>query len=107
MARLVGPADAFRALLEGWLASHPDGARASLTYGPTVPPVRLATAPGFPTDVVAFATDVPALTRWGVPYLFGPGSIHVAHTDGEFVDVGELRAAVDAYARLARAALGG
>ncbi len=105
MARLVGPADAFRVLLEGWLAAHPDGGRASVTYGPVVPPVRLATAPGFSTDVVAFATDVPALTHWGTPYLFGPGSIHVAHTDGEYVDAAELRAAVDAYARLARAAL--
>jgi acetylornithine deacetylase len=106
MARLVGPAEEFRALVDAWLAAHPDGARASVAYGTTVPPVRLAVAPGFETGVVAFATDVPALPRWGTPYLFGPGSIHVAHTDGEFVAADELRAAVDAYARLARAALG-
>ena len=105
MARLVGPEAEFRALLEGWLAAHPDGARAAVTYGPTVPAVRLATVPGFATDVVAFATDVPALTNWGAPYLYGPGSIHVAHTDREFVDVAELLDAADAYARLARAAL--
>jgi acetylornithine deacetylase len=67
--------------------------------------VRLGAVPGFATDVMAYATDVPALGRWGTPYLFGPGSIHVAHTDDEFVDVGELRAAVDAYVRIARAAL--
>lgn len=106
MARLVGPAAALQRLLDAWLAAHPDGARASITYGVTVPPVRLTTAPGFATDVVAYATDVPALTNWGAPYLFGPGSIHVAHTDGEYVDVAELRAAVGAYERLARAALG-
>ena len=61
--------------------------------------------PGFRTDVVAYATDIPVLTAWGRPYLFGPGSIHVAHTDDEHVDVAELRAAVDAYERLAAAAL--
>lgn len=107
MVRLVGPEEEFRARLEGWLAGHPDGAHATLAYGPTVPAVRLGTAPGFATGVVAFATDVPALTNWGAPWLYGPGSIHVAHTDREFVDVAELRAAVDAYERLARAALGG
>jgi acetylornithine deacetylase len=56
--------------------------------------------PGFPTSVAAFATDIPALTAWGRPYLFGPGSIHVAHRDDEFVDVPELEKAVGAYQRL-------
>jgi acetylornithine deacetylase len=107
MARLVGPAAELRALLDAWLAAEPDGAHASIAYGTTVPPVRLAVAPGFATGVVAYATDVPVLGNWGTPYLFGPGSIHVAHTDGEYVDVAELRAAVGAYERLARAALGG
>jgi acetylornithine deacetylase len=102
MARLVAPADELRATLERWV----DG-RADITYGSTVPAVRLGTVPGFPTEVVAFATDVPALPSWGTPFLFGPGSIHVAHTDDEYVDVAELRAAVDAYARIARLALGG
>lgn len=106
MARLVGPAAELQALLDAWLAAHPDGARAGIAYGVTVPPVRLTVAPGFATDVVAYATDVPALTNWGTPYLFGPGAIHVAHTDGEHVNVAELRAAVGAYERLARAALG-
>ncbi len=110
MARLVTPADELRAVLDAWLAAHPEargpgGPRASLTYGITVPPVRLGTVPGFAAGVMAYATDVPALGRWGTPYLFGPGSIHVAHTDHEFVDLGELRAAVGAYERIARAAL--
>ncbi len=105
MARLVTPEAELRALLDAWLAAHPEGAGASITYGTTVPAVRLGTVPGFETGVMAYATDVPALGRWGTPYLFGPGSIHVAHTDHEFVDVGELRAAVDAYVRIAGAAL--
>ena len=107
MARLVGPADELRARLDAWLAPHVAAGRARLEYGVTVPVVRLATVPGFPTGVVAYATDVPVLERWGTPYLFGPGSIHVAHTDDEHVALDELRAAVDGYARIARAALGG
>jgi acetylornithine deacetylase len=44
-----------------------------------VPQVTLHTVPGFPTAVFPFTTDVPFLTRWGAPLLFGPGSILVAH----------------------------
>jgi acetylornithine deacetylase len=100
MARLVGPAEALRARIEAWCAG-----RARVEWGTTVPPVRLATVEGFRTEVVAYATDVPALDAWGTPYLFGPGSIHVAHTDDEHVAVAELEAAVDAYARIATLAL--
>ena len=57
--------------------------------------------PGIETSVVAFATDIPALTAWGTPYLFGPGSIHVAHSDHEFIDIAELHDAVTTYERIA------
>ena len=57
------------------------------------------------TAVFPFTTDVPLLDRWGTPLLFGPGSFLVAHTDGEFVALDELHAAVDAYERLARGCL--
>ena len=100
MARLVTPAEVLRARLDAWI-----GDRATIGYGVTIPPVRLRTVPGFRSEVVAYATDVPALDRWGAPLLFGPGSIHVAHTDGEFVELAELRAAVEAYERLATAAV--
>jgi acetylornithine deacetylase len=73
-----------------------------LERGTEVPLVRLATVDGFPTSVVAFATDIPVLTAWGTPYLFGPGSIHVAHRDDEFVEITELVAAVDSYESLVR-----
>jgi hypothetical protein len=46
----------------------------------------LRTLDGLPTMVAAFTTDVPSLTNWGEPLLLGPGSIHVAHTEGEFVE---------------------
>ena len=52
--------------------------------------------------VAAFTTDIPALTNWGEPLLVGPGSIHVAHTDGEFIEKAELNAAVELYAGIAR-----
>lgn len=79
--------------------------RAELHEIMRVPPVRLATLDGFETSVVAYATDVPVLSAWGTPYLFGPGSIHVAHRDDEHLVIDELRAAVDSYERLAREAI--
>jgi acetylornithine deacetylase len=102
MARLVGPADDIVARVRRWV-----GERATVDVGVSVPPVRLKTVPGIPTSVVAFATDIPALTQWGEPYLFGPGSVHVAHTDHEFIAIAELRAAVDAYEHIAREAVTG
>ncbi len=68
-----------------------------------VPPIRLRVRDGFPTSVAAFATDIPELGAWGTPCLFGPGSVHVAHTADEHVSLHELAAAVDAYERLASA----
>lgn len=100
MARLVTPASELEALLRNWV-----GDRADLGIGITVELARLKTLPGFPTSVAAYATDIPKLGNWGKPLLFGPGSIHVAHTDGEFVEIAELRAAADAYASLARKAV--
>ncbi|MHB0949913.1 MAG: M20/M25/M40 family metallo-hydrolase [Gemmatimonadaceae bacterium] len=100
MARIVGPAEALLAQLRDWAAG-----RASLEQGVTVPAVRLGGAEGFPTSVVAYATDVPNLPAFGVPFLFGPGSIHVAHRDDEHIELAELDAAVGAYVRLARSAL--
>jgi acetylornithine deacetylase len=67
-----------------------------------VPPVTLTTVHGFDTAVFPFTTDIPFLTGWGSPLLFGPGSIHVAHTSEEFIDIDEQRAAVDAYVSIAR-----
>ena len=95
MFRLVTPLADTRPIIQGWAAE-----RAELEWGVSVDPVRLTVLPGFRTSVAAFATDIPVLTNWGRPLLFGPGSIHVAHSDGEFVDVAELRSAVDAYERV-------
>jgi acetylornithine deacetylase len=66
-----------------------------------IPAVRMHTVPGFETAVFPYTTDVPLLGKWGTPLLFGPGSIHVAHTDDEHVAIDELRAAVGLYEQLA------
>ena len=70
-----------------------------------VPHVRLKTWADSPieTAVFPFTTDIPFLDRWGVPLLFGPGSILVAHTAEEYLDLAELDAAVGKYAYLAAA----
>ncbi|HEX6973733.1 MAG TPA: M20/M25/M40 family metallo-hydrolase [Vicinamibacterales bacterium] len=66
-----------------------------------VPTVRLHTIPGMPAEVFPFTTDVPLLDRWGVPLLFGPGSILVAHTAEEHIEIAEWEAAIDTYVKLA------
>ena len=70
-----------------------------------VPVVKLHTVPGFSTAAFRFTTDVPLLDRWGTPLLFGPGSILVAHTSEEHVEIAELERAIDAYEQLALACL--
>jgi acetylornithine deacetylase len=97
MARLVGPVDDVVGAVRRWV-----GDRAKVDVGVSMPAVHLETLPGIETSVVAFATDIPALTRWGQPYLYGPGSVHVAHTDDELVEIAELERAVGTYERIAR-----
>ena len=70
-----------------------------------VPPVRLRTLPGLETAVFNFTTDIPFLDRWGVPLLIGPGSVRLAHTADEHVEIDELFEAVDLYVRLAQSLL--
>jgi len=79
--------------------------RVAIEHVLDVPPVRLTTVPGFDAAVFPYTTDIPFLSRWGAPLLFGPGSIHVAHTADEYVSVAELHAAADHYVTLARGLL--
>ena len=79
--------------------------RVAIEHVLEVPPVRLKTVPGFEAAVFPYTTDIPFLPRWGEPLLFGPGSIHAAHTADEFVSIAELTAAAGHYATLARALL--
>ncbi len=99
--RLIGPSDDLRCRLV-----EAAGTLADVEIGLEIPCVRLRAPGGRPTMVAAFTTDIPALTNWGEALLVGPGSIHVAHTDGEYVEKKQLRDAVDLYCALARKLLG-
>lgn len=100
MIRLVGDVAPVKKTLDAWAAG-----RADLEYGSFIPAQHFHTVPGFKSAPVAYTSDIPLLGNWGTPLLFGPGSIHVAHTTEEFVDEAELRASVDAYMSLIRTLL--
>jgi acetylornithine deacetylase len=67
-----------------------------------VPPIRMITLDGFESAVFPYTTDIPFLNRWGQPLLFGPGSIHAAHTADESIAIAELEEAVDGNIRIVR-----
>lgn len=100
MFRLVSDVEPIKKMVLDWAKGHAD-----VEFGSHIPAQRFATVPGFDTGPVAYTSDIPLLSNWGEPFLFGPGSIHVAHTPDEFIDVDELRASVDAYERLAKTLL--
>ncbi len=105
MVRLIGEPEPVKDALKQWARSNGGESGAQLEWGSYTPMQRLRTVQGFEVAPMAYTTDVPFLAHWGAPLLFGPGSIHVAHSPDEFVDVGELRASVDAYERLVRSLL--
>jgi acetylornithine deacetylase len=95
--RLIGPSqDLRRQILET------AGNQVKIEFPLEIPFLRLRTVEGLPTMIAAFTTDIPALTKWGEPLLIGPGSIHVAHTDGEFIDKQQLAEAIDLYCAIAK-----
>jgi acetylornithine deacetylase len=100
MFRLTGDVSVVKQLVEEWV-----GGRAEITWGSTIPAQFFHTIPGFDTAPMSYTSDIPLLDRWGTPLLFGPGSIHVAHTLGEYIDVADLRSAVGVYQRIIRSLL--
>ncbi|MCC6431759.1 MAG: M20/M25/M40 family metallo-hydrolase [Gemmatimonadaceae bacterium] len=100
MIRLVGDAAPVRAAFEAWA-----GDEAELVWGSHIPAQRFHTIPGFDVEPVAYTSDIPLLDRWGTPLLYGPGSIHVAHTPIEYIDIHELEASVGAYEHIVRTLL--
>jgi acetylornithine deacetylase len=68
-----------------------------------IPAVHLGSVSGLETSVVSYTTDIPAFNgTWGQPFLFGPGSIHFAHTDEERIPKAELLEAIGIYQELVR-----
>jgi acetylornithine deacetylase len=100
--RLVGPA----ALLRRQIVETVD-TLAEVEFALEIPFMRLRALDGMPTMVAAFTTDIPALTNWGKPLLIGPGSIHVAHTDGEYVAKAQLAEAVELYVGIGKRLIDG
>ncbi|MGI8508635.1 MAG: M20/M25/M40 family metallo-hydrolase [Gemmatimonadaceae bacterium] len=98
MVRLATDVAPVRELLQKW-ANEGD---AEIEFGSTIPAQRFHVVPGYDVQPAAYTSDIPLLGRWGTPLLFGPGSIHVAHTPDEYVDIDELRRSVDIYVALAR-----
>jgi acetylornithine deacetylase len=80
------------------------GNRASIEVNSTSEPIHLKVVPGLGRGeiVVRFGTDIPYLDAWGQPVLFGPGSIHDAHTSHEFILKNDLLEAIDIYAGLVK-----
>jgi acetylornithine deacetylase len=95
--RLVGPSEELRRKIVATA-----GDQVQLTFPLEIPFQRLRTIDGLPTMIAAFTTDIPKLTNWGEPLLIGPGSIHVAHTEGEFIEKQQLHDAIHLYCATAK-----
>ena len=96
--RLVDDGSATRAALKAIADGGVDVREVRCT-----PALKFAKVAGFETFVASFTTDIPAFNgTWGEPFLIGPGSVHVAHTDEERVAKKELMEAVEIYKSLAK-----
>ena len=95
--RLIGPTEELRNQIVA-----DAGNQVEVTFPLELPFLRLRTVDGLPTMIAAFTTDIPKLTNWGTPLLIGPGSIHVAHTDSEYIEKQQLHEAIDLYCMIAQ-----
>jgi acetylornithine deacetylase len=97
--RIVTPYEEVLAALE------PIRALVDVEYVYHVPSLHMTTLAGFEHEVVGYTTDAPLLNAWGTRLMYGPGSIHVAHTDHESVAIADLHRALEDYQRIARTLL--
>ncbi|MBI3654354.1 MAG: M20/M25/M40 family metallo-hydrolase [Acidobacteria bacterium] len=97
LLRVVSDTATLKKILEATVAG-----RVGIEYGFQCEPVFMEKLEGYETDVVAFTTDIPALTNWGKPLLYGPGSILDAHTAGEKIRKRDLLDATEVYAAMVR-----
>ena len=95
--RMVTASDDLKQRIRQWI-----GSLVEIEFGADSPFMKLRTVDGVPTMVASFSTDIPHLRNWGEPLLMGPGSIHVAHTEREFVPRKALHEAVELYSAVAR-----
>jgi acetylornithine deacetylase len=98
MIRLVGDSTATKDAIAAAVAGKAE-ARERIE----IPALRLGSLAGIETTVVAYTTDIPAFGgAWGIPFLIGPGSIHVAHTLDERIPKRQLDDAVGIYQKMVR-----
>jgi acetylornithine deacetylase len=65
------------------------------------PATQLEVFEGFASDIAAFGTDIPNFGPLAKHYvLYGPGSIHVAHTDHESISGDDVESALAGYLKL-------
>ncbi|KAK2805486.1 hypothetical protein FQN51_000312 [Onygenales sp. PD_10] len=113
--RLTGPIDEAKRIITTAIESVTGGSE-NITVGFPIkgyPPVDLEVdVDGFEVSTVNYGTDIPKLEIHDEDavvkvkkYLYGPGSILVAHGEDEGLTVGELERAVDGYERLIEAAV--
>lgn len=63
--------------------------------------LRPMVIPGFDCDVAKFASDLPTLLSAGMRgVLFGPGDIHLAHTDKESIALEEMQDGIEGYKKI-------
>lgn len=94
--RTVGPTAQLRQAVEATLAPG-----VIITAEVELPAYKCAAPAGWDTTFVAFASDLPLLGAWGRGYQLGPGSIRVAHTNGERIRKADLLRGVELYVKLA------
>jgi acetylornithine deacetylase len=95
--RLIGPSDELRRQIVAIA-----GNQVEVTFPLELRFMRLRAVEGLPTMIASYTTDIPFLANWGEALLVGPGSIHVAHTEGEYVEKRQLAEAIDLYCTIAR-----
>jgi acetylornithine deacetylase len=97
LIRTVAPADELKSAIQALAA-----AGVTVAFPVEIPFHKAGATPeGWETTVVSYTSDLPYLRTWGECYQLGPGSIRVAHTDGEYIRKADLLRGVDLYVRLA------
>lgn len=75
--------------------------RGEITWTYDCPPVTMFVPEGQRSITVKYCSDIPGFAPLGaVPLMYGPGSIHQAHTKDEFVEIEQLVQAIDGYVKL-------
>lgn len=96
LIRTVSDNAPLRRQIEGIVAG-----RGSITWTYDCPLASMFVPEGEESVVVKYCSDVPGFASLGaVPLMYGPGSIHQAHTKDEFVEINQLIKAIDGYVKL-------